>query len=280
MNNNLGGHTGDQTPQPNPQPPAQQAPAKKKDKNTIGLVAFIAAIIGFIFACIPGALIVGWVLLPVAFVLGLASLFLSGKSKRLGLAALLISIVGTIVGAVVFLTVVSTAFEEAFSDGETTTSQSSDSDAPGDDTTAAAPGTRDNPNPLGTTIKNDSWEVTVHSVDLNATKTLMAENLYNDEPKAGTVFIMVNLTAKYVGDDPDGEAAWVTVDYVTPDGNTVSSSDAFVSAPDEFDSLETLYTGASTRGNIALQVPADTADQGVLAVHPSLLGKKVFVAVK
>ncbi|WP_258934510.1 hypothetical protein [Nesterenkonia pannonica] len=36
---------------------------------------------GAVFACIPGALIVGWVLLPIAFILGLVSLFLRGRRR-------------------------------------------------------------------------------------------------------------------------------------------------------------------------------------------------------
>lgn len=38
----------------------------------------IIAIVGFIFACIPGALIVGWLLLPIAFILGIVAVFLKG----------------------------------------------------------------------------------------------------------------------------------------------------------------------------------------------------------
>ena len=38
------------------------------------VAAMIVAIVGFIFACIPGALIVGWILLPIAFVLSIVSL--------------------------------------------------------------------------------------------------------------------------------------------------------------------------------------------------------------
>jgi hypothetical protein len=53
---------------PPPSPAGPQGPAKRN--NTIGLIGLIASIIGFVFACVPGALIIGWVLLPIAFVLG------------------------------------------------------------------------------------------------------------------------------------------------------------------------------------------------------------------
>jgi len=50
--------------------PMQQAPTPlKKGRNTVGIVALAMAVIGFIFACVPGALIVGWILLPTSFII-------------------------------------------------------------------------------------------------------------------------------------------------------------------------------------------------------------------
>src|SRR5690625_6037449 len=45
--------------------PAGEAP---KQRNTVGIIALITALVGAIFAMIPGALILAWVLLPAAFV--------------------------------------------------------------------------------------------------------------------------------------------------------------------------------------------------------------------
>ena len=87
------------------------APATKP--HVLGIIALAVAVVGFIFACIPGALIVGWILLPIAFVLSLVTLFLKGR-KWPAIAGLIVSIVGTIVGAVVFFAVVSTTFGQAF----------------------------------------------------------------------------------------------------------------------------------------------------------------------
>ena len=78
----------DNTPQqPYAAPPAyapQGTPTEKPARNTLGLVAMIIAIVGFIFACIPGALIVGWLLLPIAFILGIASAWARGLSIDCG----------------------------------------------------------------------------------------------------------------------------------------------------------------------------------------------------
>src|SRR5699024_11481272 len=74
---------------------------RKRGKNVMGIIAFVLALIGFIFACIPCALTVGWILLPIAFLLSIISFFLNGK-KGFSIAALIISVVGTIVGILVF----------------------------------------------------------------------------------------------------------------------------------------------------------------------------------
>ncbi|WP_051687958.1 DUF308 domain-containing protein [Curtobacterium sp. S6] len=99
--------------QPQPGGPYYQQPSPKKETNILGLISLIAGVLGFIFACIPGILIVGWVLLPIAFILGIISLFLHGKSKWMGLVGLILSVVGTIVGVCVFIFVVGSAINDA-----------------------------------------------------------------------------------------------------------------------------------------------------------------------
>lgn len=269
--------------------PPQQS--KKNQSNVLGLIALITAVIGFIFACVPGALIIGWILLPIAFILGLVSLFLKGKSKWMGITALILSIVGTVVGAVVFLVVVSTAFDESFGGGDTTVAGPSEGSDAGIEQNAdkeVAPdegssedGTRGNPYPIGSTIENDEWRVVVNSVTPDATDAVLSENEFNEPPADGSQYMLVNYSTTYLGDNADGEMpAFVTVEYVTADGTTVNSFDNVVVVPDAIESSSTLYTDGTATGNVAFEVPTDTADQGVLAITPGMLGDKVFVAVK
>lgn len=283
-----------QTPQPFPAHYDQGAstqilpPRKtkaKKQSNVVGLIALITAVLGFIFACIPGALIVGWILLPIAFVLGLVSLFLKDKSKWMGITAVILSIVGTIVGVVVFLTVVATSFDEAFDSGNTTVVEPSDNAvaengaAEGD--AAAEAGTRGNPYPIGSVIESDDWRVVVNSVTLAATDAVVSANQFNEPPADGSAYMLINYSATYLGDDPDGQIpASVAVEYVTADSTTVNSFDNSVVAPEAIDTISTLYTDGTATGNAAFEVPTTTADQGVLAVTPGLLGDKVFVDVQ
>ncbi|WP_233486725.1 hypothetical protein [Zhihengliuella sp. ISTPL4] len=271
-----------QTGYPTAQPPG---PVETKQRNVLGIIALIVAAVGFIFACIPGALIVGWVLLPIGFILGLVSLFLKGKVKWQGIAAIIVSVVGTVVGVVVFTAVVATAFTDSFggSDvevGEPTSTSEEANTADEEEAPAAEQGTRENPLPLGTPLSADEWTVTINSVTLNAQDQLLAaSDLYNEAPDAGTEYIIINYTIQYTGKDAEGGMpAFVGVDYVTADGNTVNPLDKMVMASDPIDLMSPLYEGASVSGNNAMQVP--TPADGVLAVRPGMVADKVFVAIQ
>lgn len=95
-------------PPPPQQAPAQEATPGKVKPHVLGIIALVAAILGFIFACVPGALIIGWILLPIAFILSLVALFLKGR-KWPAIVGLILAVVGTIVGFIVFFAVVMNA---------------------------------------------------------------------------------------------------------------------------------------------------------------------------
>lgn len=267
-----------------PQLPTQQPTKTKKPRNTVGLIALIAAIVGFIFACVPGALIIGWILLPIAFILSIVSLFFKDKGKGMGIAALILSVVGTIVGVVVFTSVVATSLSNAMGSGETKVVQPS-----GAPSANAAPagkadskvGTRENPNPIGSAVESKDWRIVVNSVKLGATNAVLAADTYNKPPAAGSEYILVNYSATYIGDDANGQMpAFVSVDYVTPDGKTINGLDKLIMAPQAINTTSTLYKGATAKGNKAIEVPSATAAQGVLAIRPGMLADTAFVAVK
>ncbi|OUZ08374.1 hypothetical protein BHE97_14290 [Aeromicrobium sp. PE09-221] len=265
-----------------PSAPGPQSPPPTK--NTLGTIALVLALLGFLFACIPGALIVGWVLLPIAFILSLVALFQKRKRHGAAIAGLIVSIVGTVVGVVVFLVVVADAFDDAFT--QETTASSSDTEDGGTDSSNAVDeeagevGARDNPYPLGTEVASGDWAVTVNTVNLAGNDVIAAENPFNEPPAEGNTFVIVNLTATYVGDDPAGEMPMVIVEYVTSAGNSVNSYDHMAVVPEQFDELSTLYNGASTTGNLAFEIPSEGAEGGVLAVQPDMLSEKVFFAVQ
>lgn len=260
----------------------------------MGVVALVMAIIGFIFACVPGALIIGWILLPISFIVGLVGLFRKGEALWPAVTAVIVSVVGTIVGVMVFLTVLTDAVDDAVksasavtaapgpggASSEATAGTSSDSGGSGSSNSSQGM-TRENPYPLGTEISSKDWKVVINSVTLNANDAVAGASQLNNPPADGKQYILINYTATYVGGDSKGEEpAFVSVDYVTADGVTINGTDSMAIAPDAIDTLTTLYNGASVTGNIVRAVPVDSAQDGVLAVRPGLLADTVFVAVK
>lgn len=74
-----------------------------KRANPLGTVALVVAVLGLVFAVAKAFLIIGWepvryVLPVIGLTLGVGSLFLEGKRKDLGIAAIVVSVVaGTVV---------------------------------------------------------------------------------------------------------------------------------------------------------------------------------------
>lgn len=272
-----------------PQQPAVNGPSQPnapKGRNVLGLVALIVAIVGFIFACIPGALVVGWVLLPIAFILAIVSFFQRGKGRGLGIAALIVSVVGTIVGVVVFMAVVATSFNEAFDTESTVVTpetgveeQAEPEAAPSEDEEAAsapedaAAGTRDNPVPIGSAISSDEWTVTIDAVNPDGNQIVADANTFNEAAEAGSHYEIVTYTVTYTGDD-SSMAAMVSVDLVTDSGNVINSYDAMAVLEDEM-GLDELFNGASSSGSTAFLVP--DGETTIVRVRPGMLADEVFV---
>ena len=139
---------------------------------------------------------------------------------------------------------------------------------------------RENPLPVGSTIENKDWKVTLNSVNLNANDDIKKANDYNKDPEAGKKYMMANITAEYIGDDPQGKAPLFTVEYISPDGQTVGQFETIVLIDDDFDMSNTLYSGASTTGNIVYPIPEENGDEGTLAIQPDFKEEKKFFALK
>lgn len=265
---------------PPPMPPVDQ-PATPAKRNVLALVALITAAAGFIFACVPGALIVGWILLPIAFVLSIVSLFLKGRGKWMGIVGLVASIVGTIVGFVVFFTMMANvaqeAFEEEFGSGDTVVSEPADESgedaAPAaEEETDVAEGTRENPYALGSTISSSDWTVVINSHTADGAEAVAA-NGFNDPAPAGSHYEVVNYTVTYTGDE-SGMAAEVSVAFVTSAGNVVNSYDNIVLLEDGF-GMDELYNGASATGSQAFLVT--DGETALIRVRPGMFTDEVFV---
>jgi len=75
----------------------------KTRKSWLGLTALIVSIVGSVLACIAETINIGWVLLAVGFILGIAGALRSGTAKRTSIAAIVWAVVGAVVSAGVVL---------------------------------------------------------------------------------------------------------------------------------------------------------------------------------
>lgn len=264
------------------------APAVPAQRNVVGIIALVCAVLGVVLSCVEGALLLGWLFLPIAFILSIVALVIKNKKRGVAIAALIASILGFILAPLVFIFVVGQAADEAFG-GDTTVSDSTGEQASSlgaigstsdSGATSALGGSRDNPLPLGTTIEDNEWAVTINSVNLDGDAVVAGANQFNTPADPGKQYIVVNLTATLKADDGDGAIPMVDVEYVSRDGVTSNAYDKVISVDNNFDGLSTLYQGASATGNMVFEVPADSAAEGVLAVSPGILSEKKFVAVQ
>lgn len=261
---------------PQPLPPA----VTPKRRNTIAVVAFVVAVVGFIFAVWEGAYLLGWLLLPVAFILSIVALVVKDRPRKLAVTALIVSIVGTVAGGIAFASSMGRAFEESFGSSTPSAALPDPTQAPSDAATkpgevaADTLGTRENPYPIGATVSTDDWEVTVDSFTAQADEAVLAENPFNEAPAEGSSYALVGLTLKRVGTE-SGTPFEIDVNYVTASGNTITTSDNLAVAPDAI-SYNELFPGASVTGNLVLVVP--DGDAGVLQVRVGLFNDDVFFA--
>ena len=261
------------------------APPPVKGSNGIATAGFILALLGLLGSWIPVLNVLGILLGVVGVVLAAVGL---AKSKKVD-AGRGLALAGIVLGAlaVAFAVLVNVVFVGAVDDaidestGTSVTSPGGDggtSKKGGSNKSGAADAglgaTRGKPAPIGSTIKGGDWSVRINTVKV------VPEDSLGSKAAPGSVLLSVNITATYSGDDEQGSTPWATVKFVAPDGTTVDStsgSTLFI-AENEFDSLATVYQGASVTGDQLLEVPENWQD-GVLAVSPDMLSDDTFVAV-
>ena len=140
-----------------PQPVAPSTEPSNPKPHVLAIIALVVAAIGFVFACIPGALFVGLALLPIAFVLSVVALFLKG-AKWPAIMGLVVSIVGAVVATAVSFFFVPTAITDTVGQVDDVVAEASGAAGAPDalDETTAEPA----PDALGTLSFGESnvWE--------------------------------------------------------------------------------------------------------------------------
>ncbi len=141
--------------------------------------------------------------------------------------------------------------------------------------TPVAAGTRDNPLPIGTAVDlGDGWQLTVLSVQPNATQAVLARNQFNKQPPADHQFFIAQVQATFTGSGSakfDGSYRLRTVGASAVSYSTFSDSCGVI--PNELPDAET-FTGGTITGNLCWDIRSSDAGSLVLYDNPFLGGGK------
>ena len=139
---------------------------------------------------------------------------------------------------------------------------------------------RTSPVPVGDTVQLGEWEITVNGFNPNATEAVMAENQFNDPPVEDRVFVLIEATFTYVGND----SATITFDTILSvvgvSGVTFSigPDDRCGVIPDALDEWTEVFTGGVLSGNLCYSVPVGDVEGLVLIVKEFLGDGRHFMA--
>lgn len=142
-------------------------------------------------------------------------------------------------------------------------------------------GTRENPLPLGSTIKlDDEWEVTLSDSVLDATSFVSKANQFNPDAPEGLQYAKVKATLKYIG-KKTGTPMWdLNFKFVSAAGTTHETTDALVVADGEVSSINEMYPNATAEGIVIIAIPVDSPEQGVWSVSTTFGDPMYFKAAK
>jgi hypothetical protein len=158
--------------------------------------------------------------------------------------------------------------------GSTTTTSSSTTT-----TLAGTPGkTRENPIPVGQQAQVGDWRVRVVGSTLDATQTVLAENMFNDEPEAGSQYVIVRFDATYTGQDTSTFWLDVSRTFVGSKGNTFSGASVVVA--DSVYDVGEAFPGASVSVNLVFEVPSDQVSGGCLMLEDYESDVRMFFAIQ
>lgn len=205
----------------------------------------------------------------------------SSKTPALVGALVVFSVLALCVGG---FTVYALADDEPTSDASQSDDEAADDadDAPDDAEEAAddaaAEGSREDPMPVDEDFVLDDWTVQLTASDLDATDTVLAENMYNE---IDGVAVMTTVAVVYTGDD--AEDPWLNLQFafVSESGLTYDYADSCGVIPDPDYEVGEMYTDAEATYNICADVPEDEVDGGLWTVELLFsLDDSVFVALE
>lgn len=133
-------------------------------------------------------------------------------------------------------------------------------------TVSDSPGSREAPLTIGTWAEIGSgWTAAVVDVTPNATRKVLAENSFNEDPEPGHQFFMVRIEARFDGEGSATIPAGNAFVLLGSSNVTYQSFDPGCGViPDEFDDMTEVFSGGTLAGNLCFSVPSNEVGSFVL----------------
>lgn len=163
--------------------------------------------------------------------------------------------------------------EAATTPSATPTAAATPSAEPTPSPTPAAVGSQEKPATPGvdtvTLVDADApvYEVALGAANFDAGDAITAVYTMTDPAPEGTSYVLLPVTATYVGSGPLEAQAWLDlkITFVAADGRTVDAAPVVV--PDDLSVTPKLATGESATGNLVFTVPQDALTGGLWSVE-------------
>lgn len=128
---------------------------------------------------------------------------------------------------------------------------------------------RESPLAIGRTGTIGDYELTVVSVERDATESVMAYNQYNDRPEMGEQFFLVRVSATYQGNETG--LPFIDLDYKAVGSANTSYSHLLNSCgvfPDDPTMISEVFPGGTVEFNICWKIKSEDAGTLVMYVAP------------
>lgn len=141
-------------------------------------------------------------------------------------------------------------------------------------TIAALPSSDDGPGTVSTSEQVTSenaeaqvggWEVKVLSVTLDADEVVANHSEFNQEPEAGTQYVLITVQATRTGEGPATFADELYSAFIGSAGDTFEA--APVDVPDSLNEVGETQQGASVTANLVFRVASDQVEGGRLVMQ-------------
>jgi len=266
---------------PEPTPYAAVPPTAPK-KSALPLWALIVAIVAIVSAIIPGLSFIAWIPAVAATVLGIIALVTKAAGRGKAITAVILGPIALLVAIIVSVGTFAAGVSDSLPSVDSATESTTD-EPEAEEPEAVEEGTRENPAAAGSTVvisdnSGEIYEVAFGKANLDATKAIAAENMFNDKADKGFRYIIVPVTFTYVGTETGTPWIDVQLEYVSAAGTTHDSSSTYAVAPKPIIDINELYPDASATGNLVLMVPEADIEKGTLAVS-TIFSEKYFVAI-